>query len=192
MDTLPWSQEFSKSGRLTRYTAWLVPSGCSCQYHYGNKNHPCSVYPAWMVELTNAVAAAIGVSPCLLNSVNCNKYVSTTHDLYWHSDNEPQFRASELCRDTFIVSLSLGASRTFGIRRKQSLDPEDVIDILLENGDICIMLARMQCHFEHTIYGGVRATGNSSSSSSSSLGHTRYNMTWRFKQRHDRDCPSRN
>ena len=196
LQSLPWQQEFSASGRLTRYTAWLVsPEFCCtrCPYKYGNKLHTSSSFPSWLVELTNEVCDAIGVSPKLLNSLNCNKYESAVHDLYWHSDNEPQFRKSLSQRDTFIVSLSLGSSRKFGIRRKQSLDPEDIYTLDLNHGDLLIMLGKMQTYFEHRIYGGVGLSGNSSSSSSAcSLGQTRFNLTWRFQQQHSEDCPSRN
>ena len=192
LESLPWIQEVSKSGILTRYTAWLVAPPCVCHYKYGkgNKDHPSTVFPSWLAELTDAVASAIGVSASLLNSVNCNKYVTSSHNLYWHSDNEDQFRLSETDRDTLVVSLSLGASRKFGIRRKQSLDPNDESSVILDNGDICVML---ECHFEHMIFGGVSTGGGaaSSSSSSSALGQ-RINLTWRFQQRHERACPANN
>ena len=155
--------------------------------------HKHAVFPAWLEELTSAVASAIGVSSDLLNSVCCNKYVTSDHDLYWHSDNEPEFRASEFDRRTFIVSLSFGATRGFGIRRKQSQNPADATSIDLINGDLLVMLGRVQCYFEHRIYGGVSPGDGIASSSSSSSGspQVRINLTWRFKQRHEASCSRR-
>ena len=191
LESLDWQQELSsRAGKLTRYTTWLVSGGCQCKYEYGNKKHGCSEFPAWLTELTNTVANVLGVEPSLLNSVCGNKYVVEQHDLFWHSDKERYFRESETQRDTFIVSLSFGASRMFEFRKKQG---QDSIPVLLEEGDLLVMLSRIQDFYQHRLCpGGVSAnTSNSRSSSSAgtSCSSTRYNLTWRFFQRHDASCP---
>ena len=132
LDSLPWQQELSRSGTLTRYTSWLVAGDCTCDYKYGGKSHPFTKYPPWLVQLTSKVAATCGVDIMFLNSVCANKYVVDSHDLFWHTDNEPVFRESDAKRDTFIVSLSFGASRKFAFRRKR-------------------LLKRMQSHLIYTV-----------------------------------------
>ena len=190
LESLPWKQELSSgSGKLTRYSCWLVNQGCQCDYKYGSKDHPFSQTPDWLVNLTEKVAARIGVDVKFLNSICGNKYATEQHDCTWHGDNEPYFRASEFCRDTFIVSLSFGASRRFEFRKKQS---DHVIPIDLEDGDLLCMLGRIQDFFLHRLCsGGVKRC--SGASSSSSLGSSvRFNLTWRFLQQHEPSCPMAN
>lgn len=187
LNSLKWVPELSMHGRLTRYTAWLVPQECTCDYSYGNSKHAKSSYPQWFAELTKQVADVVGVDPQYLNSCCANKYVTSTHDLYWHCDGEPLFRASGTDRDTFIVSLSLGASRQFGIRRKQSKEDKDALYLDLHNGDILIMQGRMQDHYNHCIFKGANYAGSQASSSNED-GVLRINLTWRFLRCHLPTC----
>ena len=67
----------------------------------------------------------------LPNSCNVNRYDTGKDFVGWHSDDEKLF--STFNDQTMIVSLSLGASRTFEIRHKSS---NKEISIVLNNGDI--------------------------------------------------------
>ena len=187
LESLPWVQELSSgSSKLTRYTCWLVSSGCECNYKYGNHVHAKAQMPDWLAELTNKVAEKVGVDNMFLNSVCGNKYAVSQHDLTWHSDNEPPFRASEFCRDTFIVSLSFGASRLFEFRKKQS---NDTTPVCLDDWNILVMLGRIQDKYYHRLCNGGVSLGQGSSSSSSSGTEVRFNLTWRFLQMHEKSCP---
>jgi alkylated DNA repair dioxygenase AlkB len=69
--------------------------------------------------MTRNLEQFLGLEAETLNSLNANKYSQPKHDLQWHSDNEKLFRASEFDRDTLIVSVSFGATRTFSIRKNR-------------------------------------------------------------------------
>jgi alkylated DNA repair dioxygenase AlkB len=68
--------------------------------------------------MTGDLELLLGLEAGTQNFLNANKYSQLKHDLQWHSDNEQLFRAREFDRDTLIVSVSFGATRTFSIRNK--------------------------------------------------------------------------
>ena len=187
-NTLPWEPIYSSQNRvLTRYACWLTTEGCSCKYRYGGKNRPPVPMPEWLISLTTKVAKAIGVHSDFLNSLNINMYSDPSHDCYWHADNEPLFKDLSKDRDTFIVSLSLGGSRKFSVRRKYATDE---VPVPVHDGDLYVMCGAFQDLFEHTIKRGVlnlepTAASSSSCNPTSSL---RYNLTWRWHRTHARDC----
>lgn len=61
LDSINWKEELSQGGILTRFTSWLVPEGCCCDYKYGRSNHPFSHFPPWLVDLTQELLSLIHI-----------------------------------------------------------------------------------------------------------------------------------
>ena len=184
LEGLPWEDVVSPSSqkRVTRKSCWMTRAPCRCAYKYGHKVWKSSPIPPWLETLIGLVCSGLGVPEYDFNSCNANAYLEEDHGLAWHSDNEPLFRATEFDRDVFIISISFGASRYFGIRKKYSMDAKY---FPLHDGDISTMEGRMQCHYDHMINGGVSVPG------SNDADKIRYNLTVRGIKRHDKSCACR-
>ena len=77
------------------------------------------------------------------NSVLVNLYRNGQDKNGWHSDNEP-----ELGSEPVIASLSLGASRRFKFRHRET---REVVERTLENGSLVVMSGLSQKNWEHEI-----------------------------------------
>jgi alkylated DNA repair dioxygenase AlkB len=77
------------------------------------------------------------------NSVLVNLYRNGQDKNGWHSDNEP-----ELGTEPTIASLSLGASRRFKFRHRET---KEVVERALENGSLVVMSGLSQKNWEHEI-----------------------------------------
>jgi alkylated DNA repair dioxygenase AlkB len=119
LEALPWEEVLSQGGILTRHSLRLAPRDCICSYAYGRTKQvyePVNIL-SFLETMTRNLEQFLGLEAETLNSLNANKYSQPKHDLQWHSDNGKLFRASEFDRDTLIVSVSFGATRTFSIRK---------------------------------------------------------------------------
>ena len=124
----------------------------------------------------------------LPNCCNLNLYTHGTQQVGWHDDAEQLFEAD----DVRIVSLSLGASRTFEIVSKTRLFKEqkrfrfasksanvsDITQVELSQGDVVVMAGKMQSHYEHRV------------PPDTSL-QPRINLTWRYLTQHSAECLNR-
>ena len=70
-----------------------------------------------------------------------NGYRNGQDAMGWHRDNEPEIDTAS------ISSLSLGASRTFKIRDRRTLE---VLNIELHHGDLLLM-EHLQEDYEHSV-----------------------------------------
>ena len=98
------------------------------------------------------------------NSCNANLYESEDDVVGWHADDEPIFQAT--VHDALIISLSLGASRTFAYRLNTQLNIEHTVR--LGDGDLCTMEGMMQKYYKHAI---LPEKGKA---------EPRINLTWRW------------
>ena len=89
-----------------------------------------------------AVAEATGACEC--NSVLVNRYRDGRDGVAWHADDEP-----ELGDEPVIVSISLGASRRFQLRRRD--DPSVRCETELHHGDVLVMRGRTQAEWLHQV-----------------------------------------
>lgn len=168
-----WRRPTSETrGVLPRSAAWLTMAGCLCPYHYGGLKFAPLPMNQWFIDITDRVCQTCGLTE-RPNSCNANYYDNGTQMVGWHSDNEPLFNA--LHQDVLIVSLSLGASRTFEFRSKD--DPELTYQISLEDGDLCTMEGFCQKHYLHRVPREL------------SVQAPRINLTWRWILKHDAICP---
>eukprot|EP00435_Cladocopium_sp_Y103_P072368 s3_g40.t1 len=176
-----WQQPALPNGRsLPRSAAWFVRKGCSCSYEYNATAWPAVEVPDWLSEVEDAVWDALcttGVERP--NSCVANLYADGMESVDWHADNEPLFEG--LLGDCRIVSLSLGETRRFDLRRRRGLSnpqhhPERV-SVDLQHGDLITMEGCFQKHWYHRVpkAGGVT--------------RPRINLTWRSIRRHHATCP---
>ena len=162
---LKWEQPWVNDKLLPRKACWLTLSKTFCPYIYGGHLWANQCMPGWFREMTVLVAKACGLDESNLpNSCNANFYESGNEVVGWHADNEPLFQATK--QDALIISLSLGATRTFAYRL--NAQPSQVFRLPLGDGDICTMEGLMQKHYKHAILkeGSVQAS--------------RINLTWRW------------
>ncbi|CAJ1331829.1 unnamed protein product [Effrenium voratum] len=92
------------------------------------------IMPPWFLDLTDEVCRACGVTT-RPNSCNANLYEDGSESVGWHADDEPCFDAKRC--DALIISLSLGATRTFVLRPND--DQMSQTRLALANGDLCTM-----------------------------------------------------
>ena len=104
----------------------------------------------------------VGAAP--LNSVLVNLYRDGNDGVAWHADDEP-----ELGREPLIVSVSLGASRAFQLRRRD--DPSVRRELDLHHGDVVVMHGLTQALWLHQVPKTSRHVGQ------------RVNLTFRSIQR---------
>jgi len=175
-----WQQPVGPRGQpIPRKTAWMVASGCSCTYRYGQIEVQPQEYPPWMRELMQTVMPYFGLSkeeewP---NGCNLNLYDDGGMSVGWHADDEKLFQGK--FKDIRILSFSLGVARKFDLRRNWPEDGETSgVSMRLGNGDLCTMEGMTQKHFQHR----VPKEGN--------VQGPRINLTWRWVEAHGPRCPA--
>ena len=108
----------------------------------------------------------------LPNSCNVNYYEDGKSQVGWHSDDENLFKDTK--EGYTIVSLSLGATRTFQMRHKWKKDI--FIEKKLHSEDILIMEGKFQDKFVHRV------------PVEKAVKDSRINLTWRWIRNHDWNC----
>ena len=169
---LNFRQPVLKGSLWPRSAAWYTSGRCSCQYNYSGTQWKAEVMPEWFEQLTDWISSTcnLKVRP---NSCNINRYMGGGQSIGWHSDDDLLFDAKK--REAVIVSLSLGASRTFKVRKKGS--PGAAKSLPLHNGDLCMMSGMFQKFYEHAVPKERRSGG------------VRFNLTWRSVVVHQTQCP---
>ena len=119
--------------------------------------------PEWFRAITEQVVGICGIKD-MPNSCNANLYESGEDVVGWHADDEPLFKATE--QDALIISLSLGATRTFAYRLNTQVHKVD--RLVLAHGDICTMEGLMQKYYQHAVL------------RNSATDKPRINLTWRW------------
>ena len=148
METTDWRQETATvMGRripIPRLTAWHGEAG----YVYsGIRMTPLAWTPPLM-ELKE-VAEALAGEP--FNSVLLNLYRDGRDSVSWHADNEPG-----LGRKPVIASISLGATRRFQLRHRQT---KERVDLDLPDGSCLVMAGAIQHQWLHQIPKTARLVG---------------------------------
>jgi len=174
-----WKTPMGRMGPMPRRTSWMVKSGCSCRYCYGNFEVEPQVFPPWMLRIMAKTMARVGL-PLMKdwpNSCNLNLYTDGAMSVGWHSDDESLFQGK--FEDALIISLSLGVKRKFELRTNW---PEEkdirVRRMALGNGDIMTMEGMTQKHYQHRVPKEDNIHG------------PRINLTWRWVKKHTPQCPA--
>ena len=159
LDTLAWSEEtitmFGKSLLVPRLVCWYGDEGAI--YHYSGVKH----YPLpWIDPLLDIKNKLESFTQHPFNSVLGNLYRNEKDSMGWHADNE-----KELGKEPFIASVSLGETRTFKARHKNT---QQQFKLLLTHGSLLTMSGDFQQHWQHCIPKCRKSTG------------TRINLTFRL------------
>merc|ERR1719502_1623766 len=113
------------------------------------------------------------------DSCNMNLYDDGGMSVGWHSDDESLFQGK--FQDIAIISLSLGVTRTFELRKNWPTEEEDLdgnrFSISLESGDLMTMEGMLQKHYQHRVPKEDCVEG------------PRINLTWRWIVKHRTRCP---
>jgi alkylated DNA repair dioxygenase AlkB len=144
---------FGKRHLQPRLTAW---HGDAAYTYSGLTLAPLPFTPL-LQQIYTAVESATGHR---FNSVLLNYYRDGRDSMGMHSDDEP-----ELGPEPAIASLSLGATRTFILRHKQT---RQTVKIELQNGSLLLMAGALQQNWLHGINKTARPVG------------PRLNLTFRY------------
>ena len=147
LDDVPWVQDdiimFGRKLAVPRLSAWFGDSGAAYSYSGIEMTIlPWTPLLATLREAMQQLAAPFGDAP--LNSVLVNLYRDGNDGVAWHADDEP-----ELGREPLIVSVSLGASRAFQLRRRD--DPSVRRELDLHHGDVVVMHGLTQALWLHQV-----------------------------------------
>jgi alkylated DNA repair dioxygenase AlkB len=139
--TAAWRQDTmriaGKSINLPRLTAWYGDPGTEHTYS-GILNVP----EPWTPELAEIKARIETASAQRFNAVLLNLYRTGSDSMGWHADDEHDMSPT-------IASISLGAARTFQLRRKTP--PGDVVSMRLTSGSLLVMTGSTQLHWQHRV-----------------------------------------
>jgi alkylated DNA repair dioxygenase AlkB len=136
---LPWERHtaeiYGKVVRVPRMELWIADH----PYTYSRRTYEPRPWTPTLLMIKKNIEAAMSGQ---LNSVLLNRYESGSDSVGWHSDDEP-----EMSRDHPIASLSLGATRSFQMRRGDG--PIQTIE--LGHGSLLVMHAGMQQEWKHRV-----------------------------------------
>lgn len=143
VDQITWSQLpiqlFGRQVLQPRLTAWCADPEINICYS-GVTYQPQQWLP-YLREIKTAVEALAG---CRFNGVLLNYYRDGQDSMGWHRDNE-----SYLGVEPAIVSVSLGAERTFRLRHRVAAS--DPVSLELEHGSVLLMRGNSQVYWEHCL-----------------------------------------
>ncbi len=138
----PWEMPeivmFGKKYPQAGLSTWFTNTKVSYVYS-GITRTPHAMTPL-LNDVMNACAAASGAE---YNSVLVNLYRDGNDSVSWHSDNE-EINGSE----PTIASVSLGATRRFDLRHKES---GETVRVDLEDGSLLVMSGLSQHCWVHQI-----------------------------------------
>ena len=139
----PWTQPqvrlYGRTFAVPRLVAWY--GDAQARYRYSGLAHEPLPWTSLLAELRQRVEQQVGES---LNGVLLNLYRDGQDAMGWHSDDEP-----ELGPEPLLVSLNLGATRRFDLRRTGSTRIEHSLE--LEHGSLLVMSGPTQHHWQHQI-----------------------------------------
>ena len=171
---LLWEKLYTDTGRLARSTCWYTKHGCSCNYRYRGRTFIARDFPDWLSKLANDVGAYLNLEQ-VPDSCNFNLYEDGKQAVAYHADDEDLFKTES--GETTIVSISFGATRSFGIERNFWLDKDAQLE-QLDAGDIIVMTKRTQQYWQHAMIPEAKPSGAG----------IRYNTTFRYISQPHRRC----
>ncbi len=129
---------FGKRIITKRKVAWYGDT--KYDYKYSNVTKQALV---WTKELLELKAIVEKESNASYNSCLLNLYHSGEEGMAWHSDGEKMLK-----KNGEIASLTLGATRKFSFKHKES---KQKIDIVLERGSLLVMKDTTQTNWLHRL-----------------------------------------
>ncbi|MCC5924185.1 MAG: alpha-ketoglutarate-dependent dioxygenase AlkB [Crocinitomicaceae bacterium] len=142
LNEFPWQggeiKIFGKTFDIPRREVYFGDEG----KHYSYSGKTLSLIP-WQKDIFQLKTTLEKTFELTLNACLANLYRDGLDSNGWHADDEP-----ELGEHPIIASISLGATRKFQIKHKQT-DEKTVID--LSHGSLLLMGKGMQAHYKHQI-----------------------------------------
>ena len=180
---ITWTKVHGSHGKEKRSSAWYTAAGCICPYVYSGKPWEALSVTPWMYELAKDIAKIFEIPEAVgpPNAINFNFDKDRTQGLWWHADKEDLFKGPT--GQATIISLSLGSSKEFKLKRKYE-DDGDAVTTTLKSGDLLKMAGMTQSFDLHMV------PEEACASSSSATSHIRYNTTFRWVHRHTKKCES--
>ncbi|MCL1066655.1 alpha-ketoglutarate-dependent dioxygenase AlkB [Shewanella olleyana] len=129
---------FGKQHPIPRSQVWFADKGCA--YRYSSLLVTPTPWPEGLAVLRRQLLDQFGIDT---NGVLVNRYQNGLDSMGWHSDDE-----AEIEPNTDIVSISLGATRTFVLRHKLTKKKQS---FELASGDLLIMHGGMQQNWQHSV-----------------------------------------
>lgn len=129
-----WGKEIAQP----RLTAWYGDAGK--EYRFSGLSLQPNPWTPLLLKMKQDILAATGDD---FNSVLLNLYRNEQDSVAWHSDDEP-----ELGTQPVIVSLSLGATRTFKLRHKTK---GHKVSVDLPAGSLLRMAGGTQRYWTHAV-----------------------------------------
>ncbi len=147
--TIPWETHhirlFGRELASPRLSCWIGDAGA--QYTYSRTRFEPRTWPPALVLLRTRIEA---VCAARFNSVLANLYRDGSDSMGWHSDDEPELGAQPV-----IASLSLGAERSFRLRRRLPRGvraaPADSCRLRLPHGSLLRMAGDTQRLYRHDV-----------------------------------------
>ncbi|CAK9101107.1 unnamed protein product [Durusdinium trenchii] len=185
---LPWQDlsdsRYQEEGKyMPRRTIFTVFNGCNCTYKYSGVAVKPTIEPPFVARIREYCVAASGLAT-QPNCCNINLYRDGRDSVGWHTDDEELFEGGY--NDICILSLSLGATRTFevkhqpgfGVARGSHKGPAET-SFAVRNGDLCTMEGKFQRHYLHAV------------PKEPQVRQARINLTWRWITKHNQvdGCP---
>lgn len=138
---IDWQKDYIAFGRcidIPRWQAWVADPGI--KYRYSDNLLKSSPWNEYLKDIKTDIERECGHE---FNSVLVTYYRDGFDHVTWHADDE-----IELGDEPFIASLSLGATRDFLYRHKQT---GDVRNMTLHSGELLLMQPVFQHDWEHCI-----------------------------------------
>lgn len=148
-NAIPWEvhriQLFGRQLPAPRLSCWIGDPGTG--YTYSRTRFEPRPWPEALTALRPRIEAACETR---FNSVLANLYRDGQDSMGWHSDDEPELGAQPV-----IASLSLGAERSFRLRRKLPRGvraaASDTLRLCLPHGSLLRMAGETQRHYRHDL-----------------------------------------
>ena len=122
--------------------------GDDLRYQYRGTQIKAAPWPDFLLEACGRIQALSGYQ---FNFVVGNRYRTGKDSIGWHADDFPQ-----IGKMPAIASLSLGSTRKFKLRHKES---GETVDYYLESGSLLIMLPGCQDDWVHAVPKTARPVG---------------------------------
>ena len=144
---------------------WIAECGCS--YLHSGIRFTATSPPQWFLSFEKAVFEYLDFKDHF-NCCNVTLYQDGSDSLGWHADDEPIFGSRAVSKP--ILSLSIGASRLFGIKINNT---NQTVKLTLSHGDALLMDGLTQTLCKHKLFSDLDCT------------IPRVNFTWRKVVKHD-------
>ena len=148
---IPWEihriRLFGREHASPRLSCWIGDPGAA--YRYSGSLFEPRAWPPVLLPVRERLEELLGVE---FNSVLANRYRDGQDSMGWHSDDEPELGPAPM-----IASLSLGATRRFAFKHRQT---QDKLVLELPHGSLLTMSGATQRHYRHALPHTTKPVGS--------------------------------